>query len=75
MIPHFKNSVICNGVCIVSGDWWTKLSNKTVGFQNTKITQQSNLEEKEIRNGNEGNINKPNAPDERSINDEDLLSP
>ena len=38
MIPHFKNSVICKGAYIICGD----------GFQNTKITLQSNKEEKEM---------------------------
>ena len=48
VIPHLKNLVICKGACRVCGDWWTDLSNKNVGVQNTKITQQSNEEEKEM---------------------------
>ena len=48
VIQHFKNAVFQKGACRVCGDWWTDLSKKTVGFQNTTITQQSKIEEKKI---------------------------
>ena len=48
VIPHFKNTVIHKGACRVCGDWGQIYLTKTVGFQNTKITQQSKKEEKEV---------------------------
>ena len=40
--------VIHNGTSRVCGDCWTDSSNKTVGFQNKMITQQSKIEEIEM---------------------------
>ena len=44
---------------------------KTVGFQNTKITKYSMIEEK--GKGNMGNINTPSASDEIPVNEKYLF--
>ena len=66
-------TVIQKGAHRVCVDLWTDLSNKTGRIQNTKITQQSKVKEKEMER--KGKINIPKAPDERLINEEDLWSP
>ena len=48
MTTHFKNAVIQKGAHRVCVDLWTDLSNKTGHIQNTKITQQSKVKEKEM---------------------------
>ena len=60
------------GACRVYGDWWTDISNKNGWFQKHKDYPTVKYGSKE--NGNEGNINIPNAPDEKPVNEENLLN-
>ena len=73
LIPHFKNAVIHNGSCRVCSDCWTDLSNKNCWFPKHK--HYPTVKDRREESGNKGNINVPNIPDERPVNEEHLLSP
>ena len=73
VIPHFKNAVNDKGTCRNCGDRWTYLSNKNYWFPKHK--DYPTVKGRREGNWNEGNVNIPKAPDERAVNEKDLLSP
>ena len=73
MIPHLKNAEIGKGACRVCVDWWTDLSKTNCQFPKHK--DYPTVKYKRGGNGSEVNIKISKAPDERPVNEENLLSP